>query len=75
METRREDGRAGDAVVFAGANDPIATLERDLERLFDDHVLAGTGRRDGRLLFDEPLGVPIVTMFTSGSASIALRSW
>ena len=27
----------------------IAALERDFQRLFDDHVLAGVGRRDGRL--------------------------
>src|SRR5262249_55585554 len=49
MKSRREDGRKLDVVLFARLNDRVASLERNLQRLFHDDMLAGVGGRDRRL--------------------------
>ena len=48
-EPRREDRAEANAGRFAGLDDRVAPRQRDLQRLLDDHVLAGAGRLDGRI--------------------------
>ena len=42
-------GREHHAGLVAGLDDLVAAAERDFQRLFDDHVLAGPGGGHGRL--------------------------
>ncbi len=49
VKSAGKDGPQLDARFVAFLDDLVATLERNLQRLFDDHVLAGAGGCKGRL--------------------------
>ncbi len=49
MKTRREHRAEQDLVFLALLDDRVAALERDFERLFHDHMLAGASRGHGGL--------------------------
>ena len=48
VKPRGKDRPQLDALLLALADDAVATLESDFQRLFDDDVLARTGGRNGR---------------------------